>query len=208
MKRCSVYLVICLVTQRLNHTIKCVLFEGVLVKKIVNTLGFKDIELREKISGKEYDISAIAKLGGRRLIGEAKARRENQAMPVITSFVGSLDHEDLPTDTLGLFISISDLASDAKDWLGKSRKRDRIEIIVGQQIFERLTQIGYPTVQQVKKWAESSLECGQVILIYSFPIMVIFSFKRWPDIMKHVLRHSVYTIPMVFVLKKEILDMT
>jgi len=135
-----------------------VLFEK-FVKRIVDILGFKDIDLREKLSGKEYDISAIAKLGGRKLIGEAKARRENQGMQVITSFVGSLDHEDLPTDTLGLFISISELSPDAKDWLGKSRKRERIEIIVGEQIFERLAKIGgFVTPQQVKKFSESQFQ--------------------------------------------------
>ena len=144
------------------------LFER-LVKKIVDTLGFKDIELREKISGKEYDIRAAAKLGGRTLIGEAKARRENQTMPVITSFIGSLDHEDLPDDTLGLFISISDLAPDAKDWLGKSKKRERIETIIGQQIFDRLAQIGYPTPQQVRKWSEAQfgMRTGDTHLLIS-----------------------------------------
>lgn len=60
-----------------------VLFEE-LVKKIVDTLGYKVTDWREKISGKEYDIRAEAKLGKRTLIGEAKARRENQTMPVIT----------------------------------------------------------------------------------------------------------------------------
>jgi hypothetical protein len=145
-----------------------ILFEE-LVKKIVDTLGFNVTDWREKISGKEYDVRAVAKLGGRTLIGEAKARRENQTMPVITSFVGSLDHEDLPTDTLGLFISISDLSSDARDWLGKTRKRERIEIIVGQQILERLAEIGYPTTQQVKKRAESQfgMRTGDTHLLVS-----------------------------------------
>jgi len=145
-----------------------ILFEK-LVNKIVGTLGYRDIELREKISGKEYDIRAIAKLGGRMLIGEAKARRESQRMPVITAFVGSLDHEDLPTDTLGVFISISDLSADARDWLGKSRKRDRIEVIVGQQILKKLAEIGYPTTQQVRKWAESQfgMRAGDTHLLIS-----------------------------------------
>jgi hypothetical protein len=144
------------------------LFEE-LVKKIVDTLGYKITDWREKISGKEYDVRAVAKLGGRTLIGEAKARRENQTMPVITSFVGSLDHVDLPVDTLGLFISTSDLAADARDWLGKTRKKERIEIIVGQQILERLAQIGYPTTKQVKKWAEShfGMRTGDTHLLVS-----------------------------------------
>lgn len=110
-----------------------ILFEE-LVKKIVDTLGYNVIDWREKLSGKEYDIRAEAKLGGRMLIGEAKARRENQTMPVISSFVGSLDHEDFPTDALGLFISISDIGADARDWLRKTRKRDRIVTFVGQQV--------------------------------------------------------------------------
>lgn len=134
-----------------------ILFEE-LVKKIVEALGYKITNWREKISGKEYDVRAEAKLGKRTLIGEAKARKENQLMPVITAFVGSLDHEDLPTDTLGLFISISDLSADARDWLRKSRTRDRIEIIVGHQILDRLVEIGYPSTDQVKKWAETQFE--------------------------------------------------
>jgi len=131
-----------------------ILFEE-LVKKIIDTLGYKVTHWREKISGKEYDVRAEAKLGKRTLIGEAKARRENQTMPVITAFVGSLDHEDLPEDTLGLFISISELSADARDWLSKSRTRGRIETIVGQGILDKLSDIGYPSTQQVKKWAES-----------------------------------------------------
>lgn len=134
-----------------------ILFEK-LVKNIVESLGYKITDWREKLSGKEYDVRAEAKLGGRILIGEAKARRENQTMPVITSFVGSLDHEDFPDDTLGLFISTSDLSSDARDWLRKTKKRERIEVIVGQQILEKLTEIGYPAIQQVKKWAESQFK--------------------------------------------------
>lgn len=145
-----------------------ILFEK-LVKKIVDTLGFDVTSWREKISGKEYDIRARAKLGDRTLIGEAKARRENQTMPVINAFVGSLDHEDLPTDTLGLFISISDLSADARDWLGKTRKRDRIETIVGHQILDRLAQIGYPTLQQVQIWAEThfGMRTGDTHLLIS-----------------------------------------
>ncbi len=145
-----------------------ILFEQ-LVKKIIDTLGFKVINWREKISGKEYDIRGEAKLGGRALIGEAKARRDNQTMPVITAFVGSLDHEDLPTDTLGLFISISDLAADARDWLRGSTKRDRIVTIVGQEILNRLVEIGYPSTRQVKKWAEDQfgMRTGDTHLLVS-----------------------------------------
>ena len=145
-----------------------VLFEE-LVKKIVDTLGYKVTDWREKISGKEYDIRAEAKLGKRTLIGEAKARRENQTMPVITAFVGSLDHEDLPIDTLGLFISISDLGADARDWLRKSRTRDRIVTIVGNEILDRLAEIGYPTIQQIKTWAESQfgMRTGDTHLLIS-----------------------------------------
>src|SRR4030042_1103649 len=133
------------------------LFEK-LVEKLVDKLGYKDIELREKISGKEYDIRAKAKLGNRQLIGEAKARRENQTTHVISSFIGSVDHKDLPSDTLGLFISISDLAPDAKDFLSKTRKRNRIETIIGQDILKKLVDFGYPTIQQVKNWAENQFE--------------------------------------------------
>lgn len=145
-----------------------ILFEK-LVTKIVDTLGFKVTDWREKLSGKEYDVRAEAKLGRRILIGEAKARRENQTVSVITSFVGSLDHEDLPDDTLGLFISISDLASDARDWLGKTKKRERIEVVVGQQILGKLAEIGYPSIQHVKKWAESQfgMRTGDTHLLVS-----------------------------------------
>lgn len=145
-----------------------ILFEE-LVKKIVDVLGFTITEWREKLSGKEYDVRAQAKLGGRTLIGEAKARRENQTVPVISSFIGSLDHEDLPDDTLGLFISISELGADARDYLRKSRKRDRIVTIVGHEILDRLVQIGYPSIAQVKKWAESrfGMRTGDTHLLVS-----------------------------------------
>ncbi len=145
-----------------------ILFEK-LVKNIVDILGYKVTSWRKKISGKEYDIKAQAKLGGRILIGEAKARREHQAMPEISAFIGSLDHEDLPEDTLGLFISISDLTSDARDFLGKSRKRDRIVTIVNNEILDRLSEIGYPTVEQIKKWAKTQfgMRTGDTHLLIS-----------------------------------------
>lgn len=145
-----------------------ILFEE-LVKKIVDVLGFTITEWREKLSGKEYDVRAQAKLGGRTLIGEAKARRENQTVPVITSFIGSLDHVDLPDDTLGLFISISELGADARDTLRKSKKRDRIVTIVGHEILDRLVEIGYPSIAQVKKWAESrfGMRTGDTHLLVS-----------------------------------------
>ncbi len=48
------------------------LFER-LLKDIVNACGYKDIELRAKMSSMEYDVSAKGKLDNVPLVGEAKA---------------------------------------------------------------------------------------------------------------------------------------
>ncbi len=119
---------------------KGLLFEG-LVKEIVSSLGYKDIELRVKKAGKEYDVKAKAKLGNRLLIGQAKAYEAAINSQIMSEFVGSLDLEDFPEDALGLFVSTSDLTPDAKEFIQrlKKGKRDRIELIASEQISSHLT---------------------------------------------------------------------
>ena len=76
-----------------------------LVGELVGALGYKEVELRAKVAGKEYDVRAKAKLGDRLLIGQAKASDRQIAASVVSEFVGSLDLEEFPEDEFGLFLS-------------------------------------------------------------------------------------------------------
>jgi len=91
------------------------LFEK-LVKKIVDECGFTDIKLRRKRASLEYDITAIGKLDGKKLVGEAKAKVEKISGPVVSSFAGKMiPYWDEDPKTLGLFISTSELTGEAED---------------------------------------------------------------------------------------------
>lgn len=135
---------------------KGILFEG-LVRELVDGLGYKDIDLRVKKAGKEYDIRATAKLGARPLMGQAKALNANITSAVASEFVGSLELEEFTDDTVGLFVSISDLTPDAREFFEKIKKskRERIVTIIGDQIFTRLEEIGYASKENIKKRAEN-----------------------------------------------------
>ncbi len=127
-----------------------------LVRELVEHLGYQEIELRSSMGGKEYDIKAKAKLGGRTLIGQAKAWDKTIGSAEISEFVGSLDNEDIPDDAAGLFISLTDFTPQGHQYLSKlkSSKRDRILTIVGNEIFDYLEKIGYASIQEVKRRAK------------------------------------------------------
>jgi Restriction endonuclease/Novel STAND NTPase 1 len=132
------------------------LFER-LVGELVEHLGYQDIELRRSIGGKEYDIKAKAKLGGRVLIGQAKAWDSTVGAKELSEFVGSLDNEDIPDDAEGLFISLTDLTPQAHEFLSKLKrnKKERILTIVGDQIFDYLERIGFASIQEIKRRAKN-----------------------------------------------------
>lgn len=130
------------------------LFEK-LVKKIVDECGFTDIKLRRKRASLEYDITAIGKLDGKKLVGEAKAKVEKISGPVVSSFAGKMiPYWDEDPKTLGLFISTSELTGEAEDYLQTIETRN-IKTIIGDEILEILSEeLGYCTTKQVKALSE------------------------------------------------------
>src|SRR6266566_3556407 len=94
------------------------LFER-LLGEIVDSHGYRVLEMRAKAGGKEYDVTAQGKLDQRLLIGQAKAWDRLIAAKEISEFSGSLDVEDFPDDALGIFVSLTDLTPDAKRYLAR-----------------------------------------------------------------------------------------
>lgn len=130
------------------------LFER-LIGKIVDSHGYRVVEMRARTGGKEYDVIAQGKLDQRSLIGQAKAWDKLIPAKEITEFSGSLDLEDFPEDALGLFVSLTDFTPDAKAFLAKlnKTKRSRIITIVGNQILDCLKEAGYPSLEEIKRHA-------------------------------------------------------
>lgn len=69
---------------------KGVLFEK-LCKTLLDSCGYKDIEMRVKINNLEYDIQAVNKATFQSLIGEAKAWDKKISSEVM-AFVGKMIH--------------------------------------------------------------------------------------------------------------------
>lgn len=133
------------------------LFER-LLKDIVNACGYKDIELRAKMSSMEYDISAKGKLDNVPLVGEAKAHTKKIDGATISSFVGKMfpvwgENER----ALGLFISTSDFTAEAKDYLRAVQKqKSNLRTIIGQEILDILAkELNYLTLGQIKEKSAS-----------------------------------------------------
>lgn len=147
------------------------LFER-LVKSLVSACGYKDIELRAKISSMEYDITARTKLDNVPLVGEAKAHTKKIDGETIASFVGKM-HPIWAKDprTLGLFISTSDLTPDAKDWVKSVLDTKAIlRIIIGQEILDMLgRELNYQTANQIKTKAEKEFDArtGDTLFLVS-----------------------------------------
>jgi hypothetical protein len=147
------------------------LFER-LVKDLIDACGFRDIELRAKISSMEYDITANQKLGLTPLVGEAKAHIKKIDGDTIASFVGKM--YPIWTNnpkTLGLFISTSEFTPDANDYLRTVKSTGgNLRTIVGQEILDLVSkEKSYPTTAQIKARAskEFAARPGDTLFLVS-----------------------------------------
>jgi hypothetical protein len=149
---------------------KGVLFEK-LAARIVEALGYRVEEIRTITAGKEYDVRAKAKLGGRLLIGQAKAWESAIPIKEISEFVGSLDVEDFPDDALGVFLSLTDLSPHAEEFLRKLKKskRERIVKVVADDILVALEDAGYVSRDDIKRRARQTFDynSGETYLLVS-----------------------------------------
>jgi len=147
------------------------LFEK-LVKSLVNACGYKDIELRAKMSSMEYDITARTKLDNVPLVGEAKAHRKKIDGDTISSFVGKM-YPSWAKDarTLGLFVSTSDFTPDAKDYVRSVVDQNaNLRLIIGQEILDMLAlELNYQTAKQIKMKAEKEFDArtGDTLFLVS-----------------------------------------
>lgn len=118
---------------------KGVLFEQ-FSKKVLESSGYIDIELRRKHKGLEYDFIARHGLDKTEIIiGEAKAHQRNIEAPKITSFVGKmLLHWQKNNNTLGLFISLSNFTAEAQEYIESIKQKNRLVTIVGEDLIKLL----------------------------------------------------------------------
>ena len=147
------------------------LFEE-LIGKIIEKLGYKDIQIRIKQSSLEYDILATSKLGNKKLIGEAKAYNKKIDCDTMATFIGRM-HPEWQEDpqAVGIFISIFDLTPDAKDYQSRIQKTDNLTTIIGNQIIEHLVKdMDYQNMNQIQDRSRrlyTQLRPGKVDLLIS-----------------------------------------
>lgn len=147
------------------------LFEK-LIARIIEKLGYKGIDIRVKRSSLEYDIFATSKIGNTKLRGEAKAHIEKVSGETLATFVGKM-HPEWKKDlqTMGIFISISGLTPDAKDYISIIQEGDNLTTIIGDQIIEYLVKdMGYQSINQIQDKSRDlypQLNPGKVDLLIS-----------------------------------------
>lgn len=131
------------------------LFES-LCEKVIKLLGYRSIEMRAKRDNLEYDLAATSNITRYKLIGEAKAY-EKKVSNEILSFLGKMHiHWIDDPNTIGLFISLSELTADVKGHIDKviSVKKNFL-YITSERIMEILSkEANYLSYEQVKQRTE------------------------------------------------------
>lgn len=98
-------------------------YKGVLFEKLLSEYLSKngyDINIRVKKNSLEYDLEGIDKTTELKIIGEAKAHENSIDGKTISSFVGKLIPLGIISkDIKGIFLSISPLTPEAKDYFDK-----------------------------------------------------------------------------------------
>jgi len=146
------------------------LFED-FVCKLLKSLGYTDIEGRVKQNGLEYDFKASHALNGIYLVGEAKAWKKKVDGQVITSFSGKMiPFWQKQENTLGLFITTSELTPDAEDYLRSIKGSNNLQVISSSNIFGYLKKhLLLPTFDEISEFtrSESNLIPSKTRLVVS-----------------------------------------
>lgn len=144
------------------------LFER-LVGIIVDHVGYTAINFRQKRDNLEYDIVASNKLTGDKLVGEAKAYEKKISDQIITFYGKMALYWAEDPNTVGIFISISELTPDVKGQVDKLIKINRnFRYIVADQIIDVLSlHACYLNLKQIKAESEkrSSHKAGETYLL-------------------------------------------
>jgi Restriction endonuclease len=102
-----------------NHR-KGQLFEG-FVRRLLTASGYEQIELRQKHNSLEYDVEGVNAITRRRLVGEAKALERNIEAQLLSAFVGKVVPLAAKAPLDAVFVSVSPLTPDARDYLHSVR---------------------------------------------------------------------------------------
>lgn len=101
-----------------------VLFED-LLRTYLSAMGYDVTLTRRKVSSAEYDIDGTHRVDERRIIGEAKAHKDNIAAEDVQAFVGKSVRFLKPGGASAIFLSVSPLTPEAEDFLeGTVRETD------------------------------------------------------------------------------------
>lgn len=165
------------------------LFEE-LCTKLVSYYGYKDIKLRVKRNNLEYDIEAVSKVSGKKLVGEAKAWQNKISDEILTFIAKMLPYWSDDPDTFGLFISLSEITPDVKGTVDKiiaSGKNFRY--IVSDEIINLLcSEESFPSFEQIKNKIKNfnNYNPGETYFLvsdrgYFYVQLLIPSIKSRPD---------------------------
>jgi len=136
---------------------KGIIFEKFL-KEFLDLNGYKIIEWRPKYHSLEFDIEAQPNFDLKnKIIIEAKAHEKKIDGKTLTSFIGKMvPFWDNKESTLGLFITLSDLTSEAKSYLRETQKTRNIEVISSDSLFNNeATRSRFLNFQQIKNKGKS-----------------------------------------------------
>jgi hypothetical protein len=135
--------------------------KGLLFERLVLTLlrstGFtEDIRMRAKESGLEYDIEARHAVQGHCLAGEAKALSRKVSDEILT-FYGKMTYHWMGSkQTLGLFISTTDLTADMQNHMRAIQGQNNFQWICGSAVLDVLHKTArYMLLDEVKELASS-----------------------------------------------------
>jgi hypothetical protein len=111
---------------------------GRLMADLFVALGYEQPRINIHKSGRELDLDAAHRLEPRRAIAECKATAETTGGGQLNKFVGALDAEEKPDQTLtGYFISLSGFKETAIEQ-EKNRPKTKIILLPGPRVVEEL----------------------------------------------------------------------
>lgn len=133
-----------------NEYDKGILFEE-LVRKLVKACGYRDINLRRKQNSLEYDVTAIANLGNKKLVGEAKAIQKKVSDELFKFVAKMLLDWNRDSSTLGFFVSTSELTAETLDYMNQIKENYNLQVLSGEEaILNKLAETAnYLNLEQI-----------------------------------------------------------
>jgi len=132
-------------------------FEGFL-KRLLSAAGYNQISLRPKRRGLEYDVTGLHGLTGHTLVGEAKGWNRRIPLEELTSFVGKMVPiwNEKP-DTFGVFLSLSDLSVNARDYYDQLGQK-KLSVYDRGAILALTDKIGFVSEEALRQRCRSEFQ--------------------------------------------------